>query len=86
MGTEVRSKSLLIHALPLLGTLLQKLLKTQPVVIHDLSQQPEMKGLDLPLRLPAAGPVGRAVNQMVRHRHYLRQTHKPVDGRRRRLN
>jgi len=28
------------------------------VVIHDLSQQPEMKGLDLPLRLPARALIG----------------------------
>lgn len=40
---------------PIAGNpVLQELLKTQqPVVIDDLSQQPQMKGLDLPLRSPA---------------------------------
>lgn len=40
---------------PIAGNpVLQQMLKTQqPVVIDDLSQQPEMKGLDLPLRSPA---------------------------------
>ncbi len=40
---------------PIAGNpVLQELLKTQqPVVINDLSQQPHMKGLDLPLRSPA---------------------------------
>lgn len=33
--------------------LLQLLRTQQPVVIHDLSQQPEMNGFDLPLRSPA---------------------------------
>lgn len=41
---------------PIAGNpVLQLLLKTQqPVVIDDLSQQPEMRGLDLPLSSPAA--------------------------------
>jgi adenylate cyclase len=40
---------------PIAGNpVLQQMLKTQqPVIINDLSQQPEMKGLDLPLRSPA---------------------------------
>ncbi|MUL37641.1 GAF domain-containing protein [Gloeocapsopsis dulcis] len=41
---------------PIAGNpVLQLLLKTQqPVVINDLNQQPEMRGLDLPLSSPAA--------------------------------
>lgn len=40
---------------PIAGNpVLQELLKTlQPVVINDLSQQPQLKGFDLPLRSPA---------------------------------
>ncbi len=59
---------------------LQQLLKTQqPVVIHDLSQQPPLKGLDLPLRSPARALLlvplitdGKSIGSIT-----LRQTHKP---------
>ncbi len=59
---------------------LQRLLKTQqPVVIHDLSQEPQMKGLDLPLRSPARALLivplftdNKSVGSIT-----LRQTHKP---------
>ena len=66
---------------PIAGNpVLQQLLLTQqPVVIHDLSQQPEMKGLDLPLRLPARALLvvplitdGKSIGSIT-----LRQTHKP---------
>ena len=59
---------------------LQQLLKTQqPVVIHDLSQEPQMKGLDLPLRSPARAllvvplfTASKSIGSIT-----LRQTHKP---------
>ena len=66
---------------PIAGNpVLQQMLKTQqPVVIHDLSQQPEMKGLDLPLRLPARSLLvvplfadGKSIGSIT-----LRQTHQP---------
>ena len=51
----VRAPNLPQSRSPIAGNpVLQELLKTQqPVVIDDLSQQPDMKGLDLPLRSPA---------------------------------
>ncbi len=51
----VRATNLPQSSSPIAGNpVLQELLKTQqPVVIDDLSQQPQMKGLDLPLRSPA---------------------------------
>ena len=66
---------------PIAGNpVLQQLLKTQqPVVIHDLSQQPHMKGLDLPLRSPALALLvvplftdGKSIGSIT-----LRQTHQP---------
>lgn len=66
---------------PIAGNpVLQQLLKTQqPVVIHDLSQQPHMKGLDLPLRSPALALLvvplftdGKSIGSIT-----LRQTHEP---------
>lgn len=66
---------------PIAGNpVLQQLLKTQqPVVIDDLSQQPQMKGLDLPLRSPAKALVvvpllidGKSIGSIT-----LRQTHQP---------
>ena len=66
---------------PIAGNpVLQQMLKTQqPVVIHDLSQQPEMKGLDLPLRLPARSLLvvplfadDKSIGSIT-----LRQTHQP---------
>ena len=59
---------------------LQKLLNTQqPVVIHDLSQQPEMKGLDLPLRSPARALLVVPLITDVKSigSITLRQTHQP---------
>lgn len=66
---------------PIAGNpVLQQLLKTQqPVVIDDLGQQPQMKGLDLPLRSPALALVvvpllidGKSIGSIT-----LRQTHQP---------
>jgi len=66
---------------PIAGNpVLQELLKTQqPVVIDDLSQQPHMKGLDLPLRSPAFALLvvplfidGKSIGSIT-----LRQIHQP---------
>lgn len=66
---------------PIAGNpVLQQMLKTQqPVVINDLSQQPEMKGLDLPLRSPALALLvvplvidGKSIGSIT-----LRQIHQP---------
>lgn len=59
---------------------LQQLLKTQqPVVVNDLSEQPFLEGLDLPLKLPARALLvvplitgGKSIGSIT-----LRQAHKP---------
>ena len=66
---------------PIAGNpVLQELLRTQqPVVIHDLTQQPEMRGFDLPLRATARALLvvplltdGKSIGSIT-----LRQTHHP---------
>ncbi len=66
---------------PIAGNpVLQELLKTQqPVVIDDLSQQPQMKGLDLPLRSPAFAllVVPLLIDSLSIGSITLRQVHQP---------
>ncbi len=66
---------------PIAGNpVLQKLLKTQqPVVIHDLKEQPGMKGLDLPLRPRARAllVVPLLADDLSLGSITLRQTHQP---------
>jgi len=66
---------------PIAGNpVLQELLKTQqPVVIYDLKQQPEMTGLDLPLRTRARSLllVPLLVDELSIGSITLRQTHLP---------
>ena len=83
VGTErlLRAPILPQSRSPIAGNpVLQQLLNTQqPVVIHDLSQQPEMKGLDLPLRSPARALLVVPLITDVKSigSITLRQTHKP---------
>jgi len=85
-GSESRVQSL-PHALPLLNPAAE-VAEDATTGGDDLSQQPEMKGLDLPLRLPARALLvvplitdGKSIGSIT----CARRT-SPVDGRRRRLN